>query len=491
MRLPRVIASGAGVRETGLVRAQDIGALTNVGAAEFQAIEKAGRAIGAVSDLGVQAYLNRQAVDDIHESGVATQRIQESWNKADDAVRNFNPAHDMPLPDDPKYLETLTTFGTRERDEFLLSSLGDVEKDTAKIFSGIRNPKTKARLIKQYNDFYADRTKALKGKLDKVLNDYQIDGMGKLARDAALNGNMETSDFYIDKMAEHGLITNVKATSLKLALIELSVKSQATELYSIGLYNEARDLVAGSALEVQDKESLLNTINLMEDRDDRKTKDLSYKRDMEVNDDFIEKIITKDLIPDEIEGSRLPEETSVGIFALGKLSQTEWKIYAKASFAEPPTETTREGFKSASDAVLQYALFDIGKETAYRRLLDARYLRGEMTDIDFAWAINHITTRYQPEVASDMKIAIDTAQKKAVKGWPWGKWESEKKKGDRAVRDLIAWVDSEIEAGRQPDIDGMNRRTAVSLTGETPGEDEKGNPLSDLSVDELLEEIMK
>ncbi len=219
MKLPKYIASTA-VRETGLVRAQDIGALTNVGAAEFQAIEQAGRAIGHISDLGARAYMNRQALDDIIESGVATQRVQESWNKAEESVRNFNPAHDMPLPDAPKYLETLTTFGTKERDAFLQSLLEDIEKDATKIFKGVRSAKTKAQLVGQYNEFYADRAKDLKGELNKILNDYQIDEMSKLARAAALNADAATANLYIERMVKHGLITNVTASKLKTNLMK-------------------------------------------------------------------------------------------------------------------------------------------------------------------------------------------------------------------------------------------------------------------------------
>lgn len=271
MKLPRHTASGP-VRETGLVRAQDIGSLTNVGDAEFRAIEQAGRAIGAVSDMGVRALQSRQALDDTIESGKATQRVQESWNEAEESVDNFNPAHDLPLPGDPKYLETLTTFGTTERDAFLQSSLKDIEKDAKKIFSGISNPGTKARLEKQYNDFYAGRTVNLKDKLNKVLSDYQIDEMGKLARAAAVNGDMETSDFYVNMMADHGLITNVKATSLKASFNELSIRSQATELYRMGLYDEAREFIASSSLEVLDKEAFGNIIDTAENRAIAKTK---------------------------------------------------------------------------------------------------------------------------------------------------------------------------------------------------------------------------
>lgn len=265
MKFPRFLASGA-VRETGLVRAQDIGALTNVGDAEFRATEQAGRAVSKVSDIAHRAFMSRRALDDTIESGKATQRVQESWNQAEESVDNFNPAHDLPLPGDPKYLETLTTFGTTERDGFLQSSLSDIEKDATKIFSGIRNPKTKAQLVKQYNDFYADRTKNLKGKLSKVLDDYQIDEMGKLARAAAVGGDMESSDFYVNKMAEHGLITNVNATRLKATFNELSVRSQATELSRIGLYDEARRIITDSTIGVIEKASFGNMIDAAENR---------------------------------------------------------------------------------------------------------------------------------------------------------------------------------------------------------------------------------
>ncbi len=64
MKLPRYIATTPPPRTSGLVRAQDIGALTRTSGAEFKAIAGAGRAIQKTAGLGFEAYMNRQALDD-------------------------------------------------------------------------------------------------------------------------------------------------------------------------------------------------------------------------------------------------------------------------------------------------------------------------------------------------------------------------------------------------------------------------------------------
>jgi len=270
MKLPRFIASG-GVRETGLVRAQDIGALTNVGDAEFRAIAQAGAAIGAVSDLGFRAFMSRQAIDDEIESGKATQRVQESWNNVDNTITNLVPDIDMPLPGDPDYNKTLVTLSKAKIDKMLPELLGDVEKDAKEIFGSVVNPKLKAQLIAQYNDQYADNVKRVKGALNAKLNDYQLGEINKLATAAARNGNADIANHYIDIADKHGLITHTKAVALKDDFTKLAKKSitdSLTDAVYAAINTEdfglARVIAESPHIDARDQHLLQNTITAAE-----------------------------------------------------------------------------------------------------------------------------------------------------------------------------------------------------------------------------------
>lgn len=486
MRFPRFIAGGAGVRETGLVRAQDIGALTNVGDAEFRAIEQVGRAIGAVSDLGTQAFMSRRALDDTIESGKATQRVQESWNQAEDSVDNFNPAHDLPLPGDPKYLETLTTFGTRERDAFLQSSLRDIEKDATKIFSGIRNPKTKAQLVKQYNDFYADRTKNLKGKLDKVLNDYQIDEMGKLAKAAAANGDMKTSDFYVNKMAEHGLITNVNATKLKTALNELSVISAISEIKSIAieepdikrraeLFDSARKLVQeGTIADATDRLDEIRSINLLEKQLENRDTRNRYKNDVTITVDFGKRIDSLEKPPaDETEIPLTQDDVRAAYPTSSPADVAETELWAEVLQGKADNmagRRTGSGYNNVIEGLAKLSKGTISTKDFLQDLAKARWVEGVITDETYNWARKRATSPY-PKHLSEMVDTVLDGKARFIREVESGTFsgsfaieghfgtlgdldtyrytDAEKKAvGDKVAnehRKLFKWIDAELE----------------------------------------------
>ncbi len=280
MKLPRFIATTPPPRETGLMRAQDIGALTDVGGAEFRAIEQAGGALKGAANLGFQAFMHRQSIDDIAEAGKATQREQELWNKAETEVELYQPQGDIPLPNDPEYNKKMLAFDTDGREKYLNKLLKDIEKDSTKIYSGIRSPKTRAMLINQRNENYAEKVKSLRAKLNEKLHNYQLGEMGKLAADAARSGNMEASDFYVNKMEEHGLITHTKAIALKKEYKELAITEEIVALYRMGLHDEARKVLETSSLSNEDKEQLDDEID-----SDEKATLLKFEDD--INDELV------------------------------------------------------------------------------------------------------------------------------------------------------------------------------------------------------------
>ena len=315
MRLPRASAVTAPSRKSGLVRA-DVGAMTRTSTAEFQAIERAGGTLQNVANLGFQSYMRRQAIDDIAEAGKATQHIQESWSQASKTVATMDTSLDQPLPNDPAYHKSLLAITKDKSIELRDELTKDIEKDAAKVFSGIRNARTKARLIAQYNENYAANLQELDGVITRRLHAYQLDTMQKLGNAAALNGDLETADFYADKMAEHGLITPSAATKLKKAYEETSIRETVTGLYRIGLHDEAKKVLEASSLSNEDKEKLEDVI----DKDE-----ISVVNDFEngINDVLVQIDNTPDMTQAEFNAAA--EVQKQKILAFDKIDGTDRK----------------------------------------------------------------------------------------------------------------------------------------------------------------------
>jgi len=452
VKLPRFLARTPPPRSAGIARA-DVSAVTDVGIAEFEAIAGLGRAIGRGADIASQAYQHRRDLDDIIESGKATQRVQESWNKVEEEVDNFNPQHDQPLPDDPNYLKTLTTFGTVERDQYLANQLEEVEKDATKIFSGIRSPKTKAKLISQYNELYADRVKSLKGELNKKLYDYQIDEMSKLAEAAALNGNIEISNFYVDKMAEHGLIKKTAATKLKkdyLALfkgiaienikpglvtaIAVGTKEDAIKLLNVETSELWRDGTLTKAETAEANKKLGDWVDNFVSGRNKKIKDNKAAQTRQLYRDFSEPIVTSDLTFDEVDQSNMLKD-----------DKEKWFKYIRGSYEDAPTENTPKGHTISFAAVYDAATLQLSPKEAYDVLLESRFADRSITDNQFKWGIDKIEDPYPKNTLENLNSIM-----KSNLGDFNRIFSFDNERNKNVNEQLIAWVDRQREDGKEP-----------------------------------------
>ncbi len=467
MRLPRHIASG-GVRETGLVRATDIGALTNVGDAEFRAIEQVGRAVGKASGLAHRALMSRQAIDDTIESGKATQRVQESWNKVDSTVTNLVPDLDMPLPDDPNYNKTLTTLSKAKIDKMLPDLLGDVEKDAKKVFGSITNPRVKAALINQYNDQYADNVKRIKGSLNAKLNDYQLAEINKLSSAAAQTGNMDVANHYVDVAVKHGLITNVRAVSLKAAYEKVAKKSLIDSTkpiieqvliasgFAMDPANEAIDAVVG---EMQDN-GTLNDVEAAEARQDlsnwaadvaaqrrKSASDAVKKTTHETYTDFSGPITTGNLTYDDIDNSRLLKD-----------DKEKWHTYIKGSYQDPPTENSPDGHFDSLAAVIDAATLQASPTEAMDSLLNARFVDQSITNEQYEWGMDKIANPYPKTVMEDIRSTANDNTENYNDSFSFSAGPINFSRATKAEANrnrmvnelLISWVDMQIADGNTP-----------------------------------------
>ena len=183
--------------------------------AKISGVGAFGRGVSAASDVAFKATMQRQALDDSIEYGNATQRVLADLREAEDAADRLDVSIDMPLKDDPKYLETLTAFSTEKRDALTLAGMNGISGNAGEYTKGFSRPENQAKFENWFNNMRGTFEYSLKSRYGQKLNDYQVGELKKLSSDAAMNGDVETANQYIDLMDARELITHEAAVKYK------------------------------------------------------------------------------------------------------------------------------------------------------------------------------------------------------------------------------------------------------------------------------------
>lgn len=261
-----------------------------------------------------------------------------------------------------------------------------------------------------------------------------------------------------------------------------------TKEESDALFAEARRLLPKTALDADQKVATAKFIESEQARVQRKTEDISFARKMEVNRDFVDRVFTQDLSPTEVAESNLDDK---GGFK--ELSKKQWQTYVDGASDPEPTESQPESYINLTDTVLDFIAEknQVTEESAYRSILDLRYRDQEITDTDFAWAIEHIKNPYPKPVATDIRTALLNNNTRLRGTGLFDKLRFNKKEQAQARdvnTDLVNWVDTEIADGRTPTLQQMNERSAQIIAGEFVPVEPKED-LSGLSTEELIKRI--
>ncbi len=260
MKLPRFISSTS-VRETGLVRAQDIGALTNVGDAEFRAIQQAGQAIGHVSDVGFRAFMSRQALDDDIKMGEASVKVKEAEGLEITAIQSRNFIAEETRPDDPEYWKGGAGYDVFEKMAGIKAAQASYRSKITKLSSVIKNPNTRKQWEnQQLNTGYTNIEKAYNAKHD----DYQRTKILGNAETSAANGDIDLSNQWIDIALKHGLVTHAKSVAERKKNKELfadelinDVSNQAFAIWQeTGDISDALEIIEQSDVPGGDKQEV-------------------------------------------------------------------------------------------------------------------------------------------------------------------------------------------------------------------------------------------
>jgi len=216
MKLPRYTARVPPPRGADIVRAADIGSLTRTGeVSKWRGIGTAGGFLGRLSDRLLKVHQSRRALDSSIEVGEAGRRAEERFDQAFDAANRTNVTMDMPLPDDPDYLKTLSAFSVTKRDKLLAESLAGVDKDIEEILQGFSSSESKAAFTSWYNRNYPNFTERLRGIYGAKLDSYQRAELNKLRLSHTERGNIKDANAFVDIMDKYELITPERAEVLK------------------------------------------------------------------------------------------------------------------------------------------------------------------------------------------------------------------------------------------------------------------------------------
>ncbi len=257
-------------------------------------------------------------------------------------------------------------------------------------------------------------------------------------------------------------------------------------------FNEATELIQSTNI-FTSQESLaeLRSVDMLRDFTIRKTQDLKAVRNLQINEDFVSKVLGSNLLPDEIQSSTLPDKT--GITEGNVLSKKDWMEFAAASYDPAPPESTFDGIGDVLAAVIDFSQLRLSREGAYKEILNLRYIDRAITDARFQWAANKINNPYPRQVIADIQ-AVTENNNTAFKNKGFNAFFPKKDKGkakDVNV-ELIAWIDSQLEKDKEPTREEMNQK-AAELRAQTPSRivEEVEENIPELSDEELIKRILK
>jgi len=224
MKLPVVDAQTA-VTGTGLVRA-DPRALTDVGDAQFRGLQAVGSVLQSVGGLAgreaqrrkkqeEKAVKDRRALDDQARIGEANKRAIDAFDEGLDNYKNFDPQVGNTLPNNPKDYydgDKLLNFDNPKKIEFRDLTQKDYNEKILNLSKAIEDPKTRQAWI---NSQSLNGFKAFTDAGNEKHQDYHEALILGNATSAAQNGDIETSNEWIDLAEDKGLIGPKRAAKLR------------------------------------------------------------------------------------------------------------------------------------------------------------------------------------------------------------------------------------------------------------------------------------
>ncbi len=452
MRLPRFDATTAPTG-TGLVRA-DPRAQTDVGDAQFRGLQAFGGAIQGVGGVAAKAAKARQALDDQAAMGEINKRAIDALNEGIGTYRNFDPLVGNTTPLNPKDYydgQKAVNFNVPKKIEFRDLTQKGFEEKIDSLAKVIKDPKRQqswknSQKINAFGVF----TELGNEKLQE-LHEALIIGN---ATNAAENGDIETSNEWIDIAEKHGLIGPKRAAAER-------DKNEALMVRAV-IENIKPDLIAAIEENNDKKDGLAVLDSRLSELTENGILTAAEGADADkVLGDWIDSFvqgrikqaketqnaITRSSYQDlsgQIVGGSLSFD-DIGNSNLLKVDKELWQGYIMGSYKDSPTENTPKGHDISFNAVFDVATLQISPKDGYDALLQARFTDRTITDEQFEWGVDKIENPYSKDTLENLNMVTNSNLQ------DFNRWLSRDKARNQNVNEsLVAWVDQQIEDGKMP-----------------------------------------
>ena len=159
--------------------------------------------------------------------------------------------------------------------------------------------------------------------------------------------------------------------------------------------------------------------------------------------DFSRKLTTADVSYDDIESAGFDKDI-----------KELWQTWVKGSFDPAPAAATYQGINDAVGAVMDFNTLAISRESAYKKIMNARFTDKSITDDDYTWALSRIDNPYPKHVAENTRAIMNATEKYYhYKGTGFFfDWIDAQEKQQLTARKkaFLSWLDDEIEGGKYP-----------------------------------------
>jgi len=181
-------------------------------------------------------------------------------------------------------------------------------------------------------------------------------------------------------------------------------------------------------------------------------KQATYDANITAYKEIIPALKSRELKRDDVERLNLDDEI-----------KDRLKRYVSGSYEDAPVGSSVSGFDNIIGTVSDFQHGKLSELEAYDQLLDERYKYRTITQAEFDWAIAHIQKPYDSGFFGTMRDVL-SSNRDDYNGWVNTK--ADKAKAMSVNQDLIKWVDSQIDKGKEPSSDAMAEQSDLFRAGK-------------------------
>ncbi len=263
--------------------------------------------------------------------------------------------------------------------------------------------------------------------------------------DAELAKATRERDFAIIDKAESKIAVN-SLKPLLIEAIERGKKSDGIDLLNTSTKAMVDNNILSEVEGAEANKTLGDWIDNYVAGRDKRAEDAVKLTTRETYSEFNKSIVGGSLTYDDIDQSRLLKEDKV-----------KWQKYIKGSYGATPTENTPDGHAVSFKAAFNAATLQLSPTEAYDVLLEERFVKKNITDAQFEWAVGKIENPYPADIFEDLRAIMKSNTE------DFNRFFARDKERNKATNEaLVVWVDGLIAKDKVPAFDFKKKMYAMS-----------------------------